>query len=97
MSKPAYLVVDIKVDDLERMTRYRTIAQEAIAKFGGHYLVRGGTSETLEGQWDPERIVIVRFDSAEIARQFYDSPEYREAKEAREGAGDFQMLLVEGL
>ena len=41
--------------------------------------------------------VIVEFDSVDQARKFYDSPEYRAAREAREGAADMNMLVVEGI
>ena len=97
MRKPAYIVVDVRVSDPERIARYRELAEIAVGHYGGRYLVRGGAIETLEGEWQPERLVIVRFDDADAARRFYDSPEYRAAREARAGAAEFDMLLVEGL
>ncbi|HRP74125.1 MAG TPA: DUF1330 domain-containing protein [Rhodocyclaceae bacterium] len=96
MNKPAYLVVDARVTDPERMPQYRELAGIAVANYGGRYLVRGGMVESLEGDWRPERIVIVQFDSAQAVRRFYDSPEYRAARDARDGAAAFDMLLVEG-
>lgn len=96
MTKPAYLVVDARVTDPVRIVQYRELASVAVARYGGRYLVRGGMVESLEGDWRPERIVIVQFDSADAVRRFYDSPEYRAAREAREGAAEFDMLLVEG-
>ena len=44
-----------------------------------------------------QRLVVVEFDSVERAKQFYDSPEYRAAREARAGAADMNILVVEGL
>ena len=92
----AYIVVDAKSSDPERMAEYRRLAQIAVDKFGGRYLIRGGAYEVLEGEWRPERLVVVLFDSAEKARMFYDSPEYESAREARTGCSRFDMLLVEG-
>lgn len=92
----AYVVVDIKVTDALKFQDYRALAQIAVTKFGGRYLVRGGKSETLEGDWQPERLVVVEFPSLEVARQFYDSPEYVAARKARAGAADFDMLVIEG-
>ena len=92
----AFLVVDAKSSDPEQMLQYRQLAQAAIEQFGGRYLVRGGAYEVLEGGWHPERLVVVQFDSAEKARLFYDSPEYRAARHARENCSRFDMLLVEG-
>lgn len=97
MSKPAYLVVDARSADPLAMQRYRELAQQAVAAHGGRYLVRGAPYEVLEGDWRPERLVIVEFPSREAARRFYDSPEYRAAREARAGVSAFDMLLVEGV
>lgn len=94
---PGFVVVDIQVSDLEGIARYRELASIAVKRYGGRYLVREGASEVLEGEWWPERMVIVQFKSVDVARLFYHSPEYRAAREAREGAAVFDMLLVEGL
>jgi uncharacterized protein (DUF1330 family) len=94
-TKPAYLVVDAKSSDPQAMARYRDLAQVAVANFGGRYLVRGAPYEVVEGDWQPQRLVIVEFPSMENAKAFYDSPEYRVAREARAGVSDFDMLLVE--
>lgn len=95
MSKPGYLIVDARSSSPEAMARYRDLAQTAVEKFGGCYRVRGGAYEVLEGEWRPDRLVVVEFESMEKARAFYDSPEYAEARQARAGVSDFQMLLVE--
>jgi uncharacterized protein (DUF1330 family) len=93
-----YLVVESKVTDAAAYERYKTLAQVAIAQYGGRYLVRGGKAEVLEGPWTaPQRLVIVEFDSVELAKVFYDSPEYGAARDARAGAADMNMLVVEGL
>jgi uncharacterized protein (DUF1330 family) len=96
MSKPAYVVVDARSSDPERMAEYRNLAQIAVAAHGGRYLVRGGAYETLEGNWQPERMVILEFPDMDSARKFHDSPEYVAARAARAGVSDFDMLLVEG-
>lgn len=97
MSKPAYMVVDARSSDPDRMVEYRRLAEIAAAKFGARYLVRGAPYETQEGSWQPQRLVVLEFPSMEIGRKFYDSPEYVAARKAREGVSEFDMLLVEGL
>jgi uncharacterized protein (DUF1330 family) len=97
VSGKGYLVVESKVTDPVAYESYKQLAQAAIAHYGGRYLVRGGAIEMLEGKWTgAPRLVIVEFDSVELAKQFYDSPEYRAAREARAGAADMNMLVVEG-
>lgn len=93
----AYLLVDCEVTDPARYDEYKKIAPAAIAKYGGRYLVRGGATTLLEGDWQPERIVVLEFPDADTARRFYDSPDYRAARGVRAGAANMKMLLVEGL
>jgi uncharacterized protein (DUF1330 family) len=50
----------------------------------------------LEGDWTPDRVVLLKFPSIEKAKAFYDSPEYQAAKQAREGAAVMRMVLIEG-
>ncbi len=94
---PAYLVARIRVTDPEKYRDYMALSPAAIEKHGGRFLARGGKVVTLEGAPEERRVVIVAFPSLEAARTFYDSPEYREARAAREGAADAQFFVVEGL
>ena len=95
MTKPGYLVVDARSSDPERMAEYRRLAQLAVEHYGGRYLVRGAPYVTLEGNWQPQRLVILEFPSTEAAKTFYDSPEYSAARAARAGVSDFDMLVAE--
>ncbi len=95
MTKPAYLVVDAKSSEPGMMGEYRRLAQLAVEKFGGRYLLRGGGYELLEGAWRPDRLVVVEFPSLGAAKSFYDSSEYLAARKAREGIAEFDMLLAE--
>lgn len=93
----AYLIADITVTDQERYEDYKKLAPPAIAAYGGKYVVRGGKSEKLEGNWEPNRIVILQFESTEKAKEFINSPEYREARALRHETASSNMIVVEGL
>jgi len=94
----AYLLAEASVTDPVAYETYKQLAQTAIAQYGGRYLVRGGASEVLEGGWSkPPRLVIVEFESAEQAKRFYDSPEYRAARDVRKDAASMNMLVVQGV
>lgn len=93
----AYLVVDIDVTNPTQFEKYKKLAPAAIAKYGGRYVIRGGAYEVLEGDWKPQRLTIVEFDSMERAKAFYTSPEYGVAIKARAGAANFKALLVQGM
>jgi uncharacterized protein (DUF1330 family) len=93
---PAYLIVEISIKDQVTYDRYKQLAPPSIAKYGGKYLSRGGVTEALEGDWAPERFVILEFADADAARRWWNSPEYAEAKALRQSCAETEMLLVEG-
>ena len=94
----AYLIVEMHVTDPDRYRDYMAAAPAAVAAAGGEYLVRGGRHETLEGDWQPHRVAMLRFPSYEQAKAFYDGEQYRAARARRFGTTDyFNMVLVEGV
>ena len=92
----AYLVSDVTVRNAEAFETYRSRAAEAIAKYGGRYLARGGEVQALEGAWNPRNIVIVEFQSMQQARAWYQSPEYASALEVRDIALERNLIFVDG-
>ncbi len=92
----AYVVARITVTNPEAYAEYVKGATEAIRKYGGRPLARGGAMATLEGEGRP-RNVILEFDSLEQAKAYYHSPEYQAAKAKREGAGIADIVAVEGV
>jgi uncharacterized protein (DUF1330 family) len=93
---PAYVIAMMTVTKPEAYEGYRTLAGPAVAKHGGRFLARGGRYEILEGGFPGSRVVILEFESFEKAKTFYDSPEYRAAREQRRGAAEFNLLILEG-
>jgi len=84
----AYVITDIKVSDVEKYKGYQALTPGAIAAAGGEFLARGGRTEVLEGDTEPGRVVVLRFDSMEAARAFYHSAGATER---------FNMFIVEGI
>ncbi len=93
----AYIIANIQVSDPAAYEPYRALAAAAIARYGGRYLSRGGASETLEGGFQPSRLIILEFDSMERAREFYGSPEYQAAIPIRQAASTGWIVLTEGI
>ena len=93
----AYVVVDVERTDLERAARYSELSGPSVERHGGRFLARGGALSVLEGDWRPERIVVIEFASAQAAHEWYDSDDYRAACEVREGAGTWRMVIVDGV
>jgi uncharacterized protein (DUF1330 family) len=94
---PAYIIVEIDVTDPVGYEEYKQQAGATVEQYGGKYLVRGGATETLEGDWQPKRIVILEFDSTERARAWLNSEEYREPRKMRQRTAKTKMILVEGV
>jgi uncharacterized protein (DUF1330 family) len=93
----AYVIVETNVSDPEQYERYKEAASVSVAAGGGRYIARGGELAVLEGDWQPQRLVVLEFDDLEAARRWYDSAEYREARRLREGAAHMRMVAVQGL
>ena len=94
---PAYVIVEVTVQDPVRYEDYKKMAAPTIAAFGGRYIVRGGAVQTLEGTWTPGRLVVLEFPSADRAREWWNSALYAPAKRLRHEVATTQMILVEGL
>jgi uncharacterized protein (DUF1330 family) len=94
---PAIVVAQIQVTDPEKYEAYKPLAKEAIELFGGRYLVRGSEPVGIEGEPGSGRFVVVEFDSVETVQHFYDSPEYKKAREARAGAAIAKIVALQGI
>ncbi len=93
---PVYVAIEITIHDPETFERYKALSPAALGAYGGKYLVRGATTTTLEGDWDPQRFVLLEFPDAASAKGWWGGPEYAEAKAIRQSAGATRMLLIEG-
>jgi uncharacterized protein (DUF1330 family) len=95
-SMPAYVIADVRVSDPAGYEPYRPLAAASIARFGGHFIVRGGAAELLEGAPTPQRIVVIEFPDADTARRWYYSAEYQSALKIRQAASNGRLIMVEG-
>ena len=78
----AFLIVEIsKIHDEQTYARYRQQVPSNLAAAGAQYLVRGGPVEVLEGDWQPNRIVVIHFDSVEAPRQWWNDRRIRNSKQ----------------
>lgn len=91
-----YIIAEVQITDQEAYERYKATVPATIAAYGGKFLVRGGRTETLEGEWEPNRIVVLEFESAEQAKAWWSSQEYAAPKQLRQSASLTKMILVEG-
>ena len=90
----AYVIADFEILDLEGMREYLERVGATIAQYGGTYLVKGARGESLEGDWNPHRLVILEFESVEQARRWYHSEEYSAIKPIRHKTARTQLIVV---
>lgn len=93
----AYVIIDIEVIEPEGYEEYKKLAPPTIAMYGGKYIVRGGRTEVLEGDWSPKRMVVLEFNNAEQAKTWLNSPEYSEARSMRHKYAETNMIILEGI
>jgi uncharacterized protein (DUF1330 family) len=94
---PAYVIVDVEIIDNERYDAYKKMVPASLEKYGGRFCVRGGQLETLEGDWLPQRFVILEFPSYQEAKAWWSSREYAAAKALRQESARSRMIVVEGV
>ncbi len=93
----AYVIADTTVRDAAAFETYRTRAAAAIHAHGGRYLVRGGAFTVLEGERQPQTIIVIEFPDRATAERWYASPEYALALEFRDAALTRSLVLVDGV
>jgi uncharacterized protein (DUF1330 family) len=93
----AYVIVEVSIHDHEEYEQYKKLTPAAIAAFDGKFLVRGGESTALEGDWKPERIVVLEFPSVENANEWWNSKLYTEAKLIRQRSAKTKMIIIQGV
>jgi len=93
----AYIIANVTVTNPEQYAEYRELASIAVQAYGAEFCVRGGAVEVLEGDWTPDRTVVLKFTSMDKAKAYYHSAEYTAAIHARMGAAVMRMVVVEGV
>ena len=94
---PAYVIADVEVTNPELFEEYRELVPATVEAFGGKYIVRGGDSEVVEGDWTPSRTVIIEFESFEQAKAWHSSEMYAGPKQMRIDSTNSSVIIVDGL
>lgn len=92
----AYIIVNVTINDPSRYEEYKQLAAPTVEAYGGRYIVRGGATATLEGEWQPGRVVVLEFPDSDRAKEWWGSAEYAPAKEIRQAIATTDMIVVDG-
>jgi len=66
---PAYIIVEIEIHNPEMYEEYKKLTPASIAAYDGKFIVRGGATEALEGNWQPQRLVVLEFPTVARAKE----------------------------
>ena len=91
---PGYVIAEVDVHDAATFAKYGAKVPDTLKPYGGHYLVRGGKIEGVEGQAPKDRFVVIAFDSAEKAKAWENSPEYEAIKPIRHSSATSRVFIV---
>ena len=93
----AYVIADIEITDAAAYREYGAQVGSVIEQYGGRFLSRGGSIETVEGEWRPSRIVLLQFATMKDALNEYRSPEYQRLAALRHKASRSKVIIVDGI
>ena len=91
-----YLIAEVDITDPSGYQEYVRLVPPTVAQYGGKYLLRTASYEQLEGEWSPKRLVVIEFESAARAKEWYDSPEYADAKLIRQKTAKSNLIIADG-
>lgn len=94
---PALIIAEIEIHDLAQYEDYKKLTPATIAAYDGKFVVRGAEAETLEGDWQPKRVVVLEFPSVARAKEWWNSDAYAEPKALRQRISTGKMIVVESV
>ncbi|MCD5996327.1 DUF1330 domain-containing protein [Pseudomonas sp. CDFA 602] len=94
---PAYYVAEFEITDAEGIKPYSAQVESTFKPYGGHFIVRGGKTVSLEGVAPKRRRVVIEFASVEKAQAWYNSAEYTELRKIRQRTAKTDVYLIEGV
>ncbi|MGO8761392.1 MAG: DUF1330 domain-containing protein [Desulfobaccales bacterium] len=93
---PVYLIIDITVTDPDVYGEFLERVPAVVEQYGGRYLARSAEVSTMVGDWQPEWIVLIEFQTIEQVQEFFASPEYQALVPLREQSATTRAIIVEG-
>lgn len=92
----AYLILDLAIHDFAKFSKYIKEIPAFIKKHSGRYIVQGAEPTVMEGDWKPERVVVIEFPSSDHAKIFLKDPEAQGLFKIRHNTTTSKLILVDG-
>ena len=92
-----YVIVNDEITDDAAFAEFREKVGATVAAHGGRYLVRGGATEVIDGDWVPDRLVVIEFDSVDQAKAWLNSADFLAIKDLRVSSASASVVVAEGV
>jgi len=92
-----YVIVNDEISDEAGFAEFRQKVGATVAAHGGRYLVRGGATEVIDGDWAPDRLVVIEFDSVDQAKAWLNSADFLAIKDLRVSSASASVIVAEGV
>jgi len=92
----AYLVLDLTINDFAGFSHYVAAIPAHIARHDGRYVVKGAAPTCIEGDWRPQRMVIIEFPDRSKAEAFLSDPSIQDLFKVRHQTTTSKLVLVDG-
>ena len=92
-----YALIDVEITDQAAFAQFSDRAPAIVEAHGGRFLVRGGATEVVQGDWTPHRVVVIEFDSVERAKSWWSSPAHAELRAMADRCSNTTTTIVEGV
>ena len=94
---PAYYIGEHKISNAALFDDYLAKVVPMVERFGGRYLTKPGSHVILEGDWKPNRVVIIEFPDIASIKNWYQAPEYQPLIALRRSAATDVMIMLDGV
>ncbi|NQV71086.1 MAG: DUF1330 domain-containing protein [Pseudohongiella sp.] len=94
-----YMIANLVVEDADEYRKYEQGFFPILKRFGGEFITFDDNHETLEGSTPTEgRVIIFKFPSEQVAKQWYKDEEYQALSEfRRKGTTLVSLTMVHAL
>jgi uncharacterized protein (DUF1330 family) len=92
----AYLMLDLAINDVVGFSRYMATIPAHIARYDGRYIVKGAVPTCIEGDWTPQRMVIIEFPERSKAEAFLRDASIQDLFKVRHETTTSKLVLVDG-
>lgn len=94
---PVYVIAELRIHDRPRYQSYVRRFAGVLARYNGTLLAADEAPQLVEGAWDRDKVVLLRFASEQAYAQWANSPEYQTISQDRAASTEATVLLVHGL